>query len=83
MEKMAQYLEDKYVFSMKPNPAAIATPEIDEESIRRELRSAFEITTGCIVEVLMKDNHTIGKNPQNVIRWCRIAQEEAAACGGA
>jgi hypothetical protein len=25
----------------------------------------------------MKDNHTIGGNPQNVIDWCRIAREEA------
>jgi hypothetical protein len=29
------------------------------------------------VEAIMKDNHTIGNNPQNVIRWCRIAREEA------
>jgi len=25
----------------------------------------------------MKDNHTIGKNPENVARWCMIAGEEA------
>jgi hypothetical protein len=25
----------------------------------------------------MKDNYTIGNNPQNVIQWCLIAQEEA------
>jgi hypothetical protein len=25
----------------------------------------------------MKDNHTIGGNPENVIAWCRIAKEEA------
>ena len=81
LEKMARNLEDKYVFSLKPNPAAIATPEIDEESIRRELREAFQLTKGCAVEVIMKDNHTIGNNPQNVVRWCRIAQEEAAGCG--
>jgi hypothetical protein len=29
------------------------------------------------VEAIMKDNHTIGNNPQNVIRWCQIAREEA------
>ena len=83
VQKMAEYLEDKYIFSMKPNPAALAKPEIDEASIRRELREAFQLTKDCIVEVLMKDNHTIGNNPQNVIRWCRIVQEEAAACDGA
>ncbi len=77
MEKMAEWLGDKYVFSMKPNPASLAAPKIDKESIRKELRKAYEITEGCIVEVIMKDNHTIGKRPENVVDWCRIAKEEA------
>jgi len=76
-EKMAGYLEDRYVFSMKPNPAVLATPEIDEEAIRRSLREAFAVTRGCAVEVIMKDNHTIGRRPENVATWCRIAKEEA------
>jgi hypothetical protein len=77
IEKMAEYLEDKYIFSMKPNPASLAVPVIGRESIRKELRGAFEITKGCVVEVIMKDNHTIGKRPENVVDWCRIAKEEA------
>ena len=77
VEKMAEYLEDKYILSMKPNPAAISTPQIDEQAIREGLRRSLEITKGCIVEVIMKDNHTIGKRPENVVRWCRIAKEEA------
>ena len=28
------------------------------------------------VEIIMKDNHTLGKNPQNLIRWTQIAREE-------
>lgn len=81
LEGMADRLTDQYVFSMKPNPASLATPSIDEDSIRAGLRRAFEITRNCRVEVIMKDNHTIGRNPQNVIRWCRIAKEEAEAAG--
>jgi hypothetical protein len=76
---MAEQLQDRYILSIKPNPAAISTAEIDEEAIRRELRRTFDITRGCIVEVIMKDNHTIGKRPENVVRWCRIAREEAAS----
>lgn len=81
-EKMADNLGADYIYSVKPAPADLALPEIDEDRIRRELRRLLAITQGCRVEVIMKDNHTIGKNPQNVIRWCQIAQEEAAACGG-
>jgi hypothetical protein len=25
----------------------------------------------------MKDNHTIGRNPKNVINWVRVAREES------
>jgi len=32
---------------------------------------------GCRVEVIMKDNHTLGRNPVNPVAWCRIAREEA------
>ncbi len=78
VEKMAEYLAGDYIFSYKPSPADLALPTIDEDRIRKELRSVLEATRGCRMELIMKDNHTIGKNPENVTRWCRIAQEEAA-----
>ena len=75
--QMAENLGGDYVFSMKPNPADISSAEINECAIRDGLRKAFDVTRGCRVEVIMKDNHTIGKRPENVVRWCRIAMEEA------
>ncbi len=74
---MAEALADRYVFSMKPNPAVLSTPTIDEVAIREDIRKALDVTKGCRVEVIMKDNHTIGGRPENVVRWCRIAKEEA------
>ena len=74
---MAEKLSGNYIYSMKPNPSDLAVPVIDEQRIRRQLRNALMATTQCWVEVIMKDNHTIGKNPHNVVTWCRIAQEEA------
>ncbi len=78
VEKMAEMLGSDYIFSFKPSPVDLSLPTIDEDRIRRELRRSLEITRGCRVEVIMKDNHTIGNNPENVTRWCQIAQEEAA-----
>jgi hypothetical protein len=52
-------------------------PRFDEEAIRAGLRRDFAITRGCVVEIIMKDNHTLGGNPDNPARWCRIAREEA------
>jgi len=77
LEKMAEYLGTDYIYSLKPTPADLAMPEIDKDKIRQNLRRALQITKGCRVEVIMKDNHTIGNNPQNLIDWCQIAREEA------
>jgi hypothetical protein len=81
VEKMADWLQDRYILSLKPNPAVLATPTIHHDAIRAGLRKTFETTRGCVVEAIMKDNHTIGRNPQNVIDWCRIAREEADRAG--
>ncbi len=76
---MAEKLEDKYIFSMKPNPADLAAPSFDEERIRKSLRSAIKATGNCRLEIIMKDNHTIRRDPDRVKRWVRIAKEEAGA----
>ena len=77
VEKMAEYLGDRYIFSLKPNPSELAEPGFDEERIRAGLRRTFEATRDCRVEAIMKDNHTICRDPSRVIRWVRIAREEA------
>jgi hypothetical protein len=74
---MAEKLGSRYIFSMKPNPADLAMPYFEEERIRAGLRQAMDITRKCHLEVIMKDNHTIGRDPQRVIRWVQIAREEA------
>lgn len=74
---MAEKLEDKYIFSYKPNPAYLAVPQIDEEYIRESLEKVVRVSRNCRVEIIMKDNNTICKNPQNVINWCKIAREIA------
>ena len=75
---MAEMLEDNYIYSMKPNPADLAMSTFDEDHIRAGLRELFEITEGCRVEIIMKDNHTIKDDPRRVIRWVQIAREEIA-----
>ena len=76
---MAEKLEDRYIFSMKPSPTDLAMDGFDEARIRSELRAALQKTRGCRVEVLMKDNHTIRNDPRRVVRWVQIAREEAEA----
>jgi len=77
--KMAEMLGDRYIYSMKPSPTDLAMGSFDEDRVRAKLREDFNITRHCHVEAIMKDNHTIGHDPQRVIRWVQIAREEAEA----
>lgn len=75
-EIMSEKLNDNYIYSLKPSPSYIATNTINEELIRNDIKSALKITRKNHVELVMKDNHTLGINPENIKRWVQIAREE-------
>ena len=74
--KMAEYLENKYIFSYKPSPTDLAVPNIHEDYIRKNIRDFLQATKGCVIELLMKDNHTLGNNPGNLKNWVKIVRQE-------
>ncbi len=76
VEKMAENLGGDYVYSWKPNPSMLSTPTIDEDRIRAAVRDTLEKTRGCALEIVMKDNHTLGGNREHAVTWCRIVREE-------
>ncbi|MFH1903212.1 MAG: hypothetical protein ABIK20_04045 [Candidatus Omnitrophota bacterium] len=77
VKRSAQELKDKYIFSYKPNPAALAAFKIDKETIRKDLvRVMKEMKEhGCIPEVVMKDTHTVRNEPQRIQGWVQIAKD--------
>jgi hypothetical protein len=79
VSKLPEYLGKNYISSVKPNPSYLAWSNMDEDIVRKELKNVMEQTKDCVVEVIMKDNNTLGKNPANASRWVEIAREEAAA----
>ncbi len=80
--RMAEALGDRYIFSRKPAPSLLALPRLDEEAARADIRATLDRTRGCVVELVMKDNHTLGGNPGNLVRWVEIAREEIARSMG-
>ncbi len=74
---MAERLGNRYIFSMKPNPADLAMPEFDEDRVRSTVRQDLAAARGCVVEMIMKDTHTICNEPSRVTRWVQIPREEA------
>jgi hypothetical protein len=77
LRKMASLAEDQYILSVKAHPGAVAGAKINGEAIRHDIRTILDQTRGCVVEIIMKDNHTIGGRPENVTEWCEIAKHES------
>ena len=75
----AEKLGDRCIFSWKPNPAALAGVEFDEDWVRSDIRETVDIAraNGCVLEMIIKDTHTCNHQPQRFDDWTRIAMEEA------
>ncbi|MBI3987747.1 MAG: hypothetical protein HY343_12545 [Lentisphaerae bacterium] len=73
--RMAEALGRRYIFSRKPNPAHICV-SFDEPRIREDLRATLEAARGGVLEIIMKDTHTVQNDPTRITRWVRIALEE-------
>ena len=72
----AEKLQDRHIFSWKPNPTCVVNP-YDPARTRAEIRRTLEITRGCVMEMILKDTHTCNHHPERMSEWVKIAQEEA------
>jgi hypothetical protein len=80
-ERGAAEIGKDYVFSRKPNPAYLASTRFDEDLIRSDLLATKEICrkNGCPLEFILKDLSTVGRDPQRIWRWAKIATEVCEA----
>lgn len=73
-EKMAENLGTGFIYSYKPRAVPLAMHDMDEASAAKELTDVLQAAQGCRLEIIMKDNNTLGNNPENVVNWCRLAR---------
>jgi hypothetical protein len=77
-----EYLGKNYVALVKLSPTPLASENMDEEVVRADCSRAARESKGGICEFIMKDNHTLGGNPGNIIRWVEIMREEITGVYG-
>lgn len=75
--KSAEALQDKYIFSWKPNPADLAAETFNPDLIRSKIEECVQAAKGCVLEIIMKDTHTVRNEPHRMSEWVRIAKEVA------
>ena len=78
----AEKLQDKYLFSWKPNPSYIAEA-FDTEFLRRYIGHTVEVGRHCRLEMILKDTHTCGHHPERFALWTKIARELVNRSAGA
>jgi hypothetical protein len=73
----AEKINRRYVLANKPNPAAVAVPVLDQDTLKKELTTIINACrrNGCNFELVLKDISTCHGRPQNIFEWEKIAME--------
>lgn len=76
-EIAAEAINNKYVFSSKPNPANVAVDSLNEETVTNELSIILKACrkNNCNVDITLKDISTINYNLDNIIKWEKTAMK--------
>ena len=69
----AEILGDRYIYSWKPNPAEMMVT-YDQTLIRQVTEETLTMAEGAILEMILKDTHTVMHQPQRIESWIDIAQ---------
>lgn len=77
-EHFADVMPDYCVMSSKPNPAFLATGNLDEDIVRKDIRRTIDAARahGRNLEFILKDISTVKHNPECLWKWQEIAMEE-------
>lgn len=75
IEKAAEKLQDKYIYSWKFNPAFIVG-KFNPDMIRSYIKRTLEVAKGCVLEIILKDTFTINNDPEILKNWVKITREE-------
>lgn len=82
VDRCAEKLGGKYIFSWKPHPAHLVG-NFNQDMIRDYIRHTVQAAKrhGCVLEMILKDTHSCNNHPERFDIWSRIArqvvQEEA------
>ncbi len=78
----AERIGTDMIFSLKPNPTDVCAPRFDLEAARKALRESLDACRGCRVEIILKDVHTLHRQPERLDAWAQMAMEEADRAAG-
>ncbi|MDR1191886.1 MAG: hypothetical protein LBK60_09555 [Verrucomicrobiales bacterium] len=74
---MAEFMGDRYVMAVKPNPASVAVGPLDEAGLRKELGKILDAVrrNHAHCDIVLKDISSASYRLENLVRWEQIAME--------
>lgn len=73
--RCAEQIGRAYVLSYRPSPADMVSYGFDAGRVRAILRRDLAACRECHVDVTLKDVETVGRDPNRVKNWVRVARE--------
>jgi hypothetical protein len=74
VDRCAEKLGRRYIFSWKPNPAHLVG-RFDGKALRAYIGHTLQAARGCTLEMILKDTHTCENHPERFTEWTRIARD--------
>lgn len=71
--KMAEQLGRNYIYSRKPKPAPVCI-DFDERAIQADLDLTLDVARDCVLEIILKDTHTVEHDRDRFGRWVTMAR---------
>jgi len=71
----AEKLGDRYIYSWKPNPAAICSPKPFFDLAEKEIRHALDVTRGGHLQIMLADTMTLRGQPERLARYINLARK--------
>jgi hypothetical protein len=74
VDTCAEKLQEKYIFSWKPNPSFLVGM-FDAERVRKYIKHTLDVSQDCVIEMILKDTHTCEHHPERFTQWTAVARE--------
>jgi hypothetical protein len=74
LERVAEMLGRRYVYSRKPTPALLSGANPPWDLARADMVKTYQATKNCCVELLFRDLYTVNRERSRIGAWVKMAK---------
>ena len=74
LEKVAEMLGSRYVYSRKPTPALMSGVHPLWDLAREDMKKTYRATRNCCVEILFRDLYTVNHEMSRLVEWVSMTK---------